>query len=123
MLMFIKKKNLDAFFTEERCYIDELINDENCPHLSMARCTVKPGVTTQLHALKDTREVYLIESGSGIMDDGAGEEFSVAAGDSVNISPNHPQRIFNNTQTDLVFLVTCTPRFVVENYLDLETRD
>lgn len=123
MLMFIKRKNLDVYFIQERCYIEELTNDESCPHLSVTRCTVKPGVTTQLHALKNTREVYLIESGSGIMDDGQSEGFAVTTGDSVNISPNHPQRIYNNTKSDLVFLATCTPRFLVENYLDLESID
>lgn len=120
MLSLIKKKNGKEFFTGERCHITELLNDENCPHLSIARCRVEPGITTQLHALKSVREVYSIEAGSGMMDDGRGNGFEVSEGDSIVVDEGHPQRIRNTGKIDLVFVVTCVPRFEPECYVNLE---
>ena len=39
------------FYTEERCYITELHNNVDS---SIARARVKPGVTTELHSLRET---------------------------------------------------------------------
>ena len=71
--------------------------------MSMARCRVEPGVHTQLHTLNGVQEVYYIESGHGIMDDGARDGFEVKAGDNIVIKAGHPQRILNNGQSDLIF--------------------
>jgi len=120
MLKHIRKKNQPEFFTSERCHITELLNDDNSPGLSVARCRVEPGVTTQLHSLKGTEETYFIESGEGVMDDGKNEENSVSAGDSICIATGHPQRIRNTGNIDLVFLVICAPRFLPDCYINLE---
>ena len=119
MLNHIKNKFSKEFFTSERCHISELLNDATSPQLSMARCRVEIGVTTQLHALKGVRETYLIEKGEGVMDDGGNSEFSVEAGDSVEIAPDHPQRIRNTGDSDLIFMVVCKPRFTPDCYLAL----
>lgn len=121
MLKHIKANNSSEFFTEERCYITELLNDPASPSLSMARCRVLPGVTTQLHSLTGVHETYLIEVGSGIMDDGQNTGFSVAQGDTILIKPGHAQRIQNTGKGVLVFTVTCTPRFEPDCYVNLET--
>ena len=120
MLTLIKKKNTPEFYTDERCHIVELINDKANAQLSVARCRVERGVVTQLHSLTGTRETYLIESGDGEMDDGGGNGFRVSVGDSIMIEPNHPQRIRNIGETDLVFLVICQPRFEPACYKNLE---
>jgi mannose-6-phosphate isomerase-like protein (cupin superfamily) len=120
MLNYIANKQSEEFYTEERCHIVELLNDDTSPQLSMARCRVLPGIITQLHALNQTEETYFIENGSGVMDDGEGNLIEVGVGDSVRIDKNHPQRIRNTGENDLIFLVVCQPRFLPECYLNLE---
>ncbi len=120
MLIHIKRKKAEEFFTGERCYITELLNDICNPDLSIARCRVEVGVVTQLHLLRGTRETYFIESGCGTMSDGAGDEFDVSEGDSIEIAADHPQQITNTGTSDLIFKVICRPRFLPECYVNLE---
>ncbi len=119
-LTLIKHKNAVEFDTRERCSIIEILNDDESPHVSLARCKVYPGITTELHSLAGTKEVYLIEEGHGMMDDGRCEPFSVKPGDSITIPVEHPQRIKNIGEGDLVFMVVCTPRFEPACYTPLE---
>jgi len=116
MLKQFSSKGSRAFFTRERCFITEILNDPDVPNISIARCCVVPGVTTELHRLSKTREIYVIETGEGEMDDGTSEPFSVRAGDCVTLPTAHPQRICNTGSVDLIFQVICTPRFVPECY-------
>ncbi len=120
MLTRIGRNNSAAFFTRERCHIDEILNDSASPDLSIARCRVERGVTTELHCLMGTAETYLIEKGTGEMDDGTAPAFPVKAGDCVAIAPDHPQRIRNTGPDDLIFLVICRPRFEPSCYRPLE---
>ncbi len=120
MLRKIPANGDPEFFTRERCHIKEVLNDPASPGLSLARCRVAPGVTTELHALAGTAETYLIERGTGVMDDGAQAPLAVGPGDCVTIAPDHPQRIRNTGSEDLVFLVICTPRFEPACYTPLE---
>jgi mannose-6-phosphate isomerase-like protein (cupin superfamily) len=107
------------FSTTERCHIAEFVNDPGTGDVSIARARVEPGVTTQLHALT-CREVYVILSGRGRMDDGEAA-FEVGPGDCVEIPPGTPQRIKAIGTEDLVFLCVCTPRFTPDAYTNLET--
>ena len=109
----------DEVWTSERCYIAELLNNEQTPEVSVARTRVEPGVTTQLHALT-VAEWYVIEAGSGLMTVGQKTPASVAAGDVVAIPRGMPQRIRNDGDCDLVFLCVCAPRFSQECYTSLE---
>jgi len=120
MLRKIPTNTSAEFFTRERCHIKEVLNNPASPGLSIARCRVAPGVTTELHALAGTAETYLIESGSGDMDDGKSAGFAVDPGDSVTIPPGQSQRIRNTGQDDLIFLVMCHPRFQPVCYQPLE---
>lgn len=116
----IKASQGAEFFTRERCFITEILNHADSPDLSLARCRVLPGVTTELHQLNATHEVYVIEQGQGLMDDGSAAPLAMSAGDSATIAPGHPQRIRNTGTGDLVFMVICTPRFVPACYCPLE---
>ena len=107
------------FTTSERCHIAELVNDPGTGDVSIARARVEPGVTTQLHALT-CREVYVILSGRGRMEDGR-SGFDVGPGDCVEIPPGTPQRITAIGAEELVFLCVCTPRFTQDAYTNLET--
>ena len=106
-------------WTRERCFISELLNDADWPELSLARCRVEAGVTTELHAL-DVTEFYVIERGHGRMQLGDAEPFAVGPGDAVTISQHEPQRITNTGTGDLLFLCVCTPRFLQDSYTSLE---
>lgn len=105
------------YFTEEKCYITEYINEPDDDSLSIARARVEPGVTTVWHWLKDTAERYVIISGEGKMEIRDTAPVEVGPGDTVLIPPETPQRITNTGREDLIFLCICTPGFRPENYL------
>jgi mannose-6-phosphate isomerase-like protein (cupin superfamily) len=108
------------FYTPERCYITELSNSATDPQLSIARARVAPGVTTSWHLLKQSVERYCIISGMGLVEVGALAPQQVSAGDVVIIPAMCRQRITNIGQDDLIFLAICTPRFMLDDYQDLE---
>jgi mannose-6-phosphate isomerase-like protein (cupin superfamily) len=107
------------FYTRERVYVTELLNDAAVPQVSLARCRVLPGVTTELHRL-DVAEWYVLEQGSGLMEVGGGEPFAVGPGDVVAIPAGTSQRITNTGATDLVLQCVCVPRFTEDGYTPLE---
>jgi mannose-6-phosphate isomerase-like protein (cupin superfamily) len=108
------------YFTDERCYINELLNDDSDPVISIAQARVEPSVTTQWHKLSDTLERYVITSGEGVMEVGDLPPTLVKAGDVVVIPPMCRQRITNTGKTDLIFLAICSPRFTVDVYHNAE---
>ena len=111
------------FWTDERCFITECLNSEEIEEFSLAIARVKPAVTTQLHCLRDTKEIYIIRKGTGLVLVGQ-KEFKVSVGDSVIIPANTPQRITNLSNTeDLEFYCHCSPRFVPEAYENLEANN
>lgn len=110
----IKPSTLHEYLTPERCYIAE---NFCCPNLSIARATVKPGVTTVPHHLKGVQEIYLIASGQGTVTIGDLKPTPVTAGDVVVIPPETSQKITNTGPEDLVFHCICTPRFTEECYV------
>lgn len=107
------------FWTDERCFITELLNEPGYPEVSLARTRVEPGVTTQNHALS-VHEVYVIESGTGLMSLGDDEPFPVGPGSVVTIPQQTSQCIQNTGADDLIFLCVCTPRFLQDCYTSLE---
>ncbi|MEM7765505.1 MAG: cupin domain-containing protein [Pseudomonadota bacterium] len=107
------------FWTDERCFITELVNVESLPNASLARCRVEPGTLTQKHALT-VREWYVIIAGTGEMFVGDARSFPVAPGDVVDIPANTSQQIHNTGEHDLVFHCLCMPRFSETCYRSLE---
>lgn len=102
-------------WTDERCFIREILNDPRVPQVSLAKARVEPGVTTEWHKVA-VLEWYLIRSGKGLMEIGEDEPFAVAPGDTVAIPAGTAQRITNTGQDDLRFDCICTPRFRPETY-------
>jgi len=117
--LYVSTTTADEYFFVEGCHILVYLNDSADSECSIARARVEPGVQTRLHALIDTTERYLIQSGTG-MATIAGETRRLAAGDVVVIPADCPQQIRNDGEQDLVFLAICTPRFVPDCYRDLE---
>ncbi len=112
----------EPFYTQERCTISEYMNAPESPHVSVARCCVAPGVTTQLHSLP-VGEKYILLQGQGVMELAQTQKFPVAVGDVVIIPAQVAQRIRNVGEDDLVFLCICTPRFEPQHYQVLENPD
>ena len=111
------------FWTDERCFITECLNSEEIEEFSLAIARVRPAVTTQLHCLRDTKEIYIIRKGTGLVLVGQ-QEFEITVGDSVIIPANTPQRITNlSNSEDLEFYCHCSPRFVPEAYENLEANN
>ena len=111
------------FWTDERCFITECLNSAEIEEFSLAIARVRPAVTTQLHCLRDTKEIYIIRKGTGLVLVGQ-QEFEISVGDSVIIPANTPQRITNlSNSEDLEFYCHCSPRFVPEAYENLEANN
>ena len=115
-----KRKPADEKLTAEQCHILELSNTPDDPGVSIARARVEPGVSTRWHRLKDTEERYLILNGNGRVEVGDLPPQDVTVGDTVLIPPLCRQRITNTGARDLIFLAVCTPRFVWDNYEDID---
>ena len=116
----IRKKNpLKEFWTEERCYIIELLNDPQSPNISIALARVEIDTITQLHSLRGVQETYVIKKGLGLLeiDD---EQISVKENDTILIEANRSQRITNVGNCDLEFYCICIPRFYTDCYINLE---
>ncbi|WP_405231411.1 cupin domain-containing protein [Lentisalinibacter salinarum] len=109
----------EEVWTEERCFITELLNDASVPDVSLARCRVEPGVTTQRHRLS-VREWYVVEQGRGLMEVGDREPRPIGPGDVVEIPADCAQRVTNTGAGHLVFQCVCLPRFTPGCYQSLE---
>ena len=116
MHTYFSPDSSSEFATRERCHIHELMNDPTVAKLSVARCRVEPGVTTELHSLRETSEVYVVLIGIGLMSDGRDAGRRIAAMDCVHIPAGYPQQITNTGDEDLIFLAICSDRFKPECY-------
>ncbi|MDH3748500.1 MAG: cupin domain-containing protein [Gammaproteobacteria bacterium] len=117
--MVNESKPTAEVWSDERCFITELLNDSALPDVSVARTRVEPGVTTELHALS-VIEWYLIESGHGLMRVGHDKPYPVGPGDTIHIPACCEQNITNTADVDLLFLCVCVPRFTAAVYTSLE---
>jgi mannose-6-phosphate isomerase-like protein (cupin superfamily) len=116
MKKIVKASDHTEFYTDEKCFISELLNSETFNSFSIAQARVLPGITTSLHRLRDVDEVYYILSGKGEMEVEDETKTIVEEKDIVFIPRNKTQRITNISGTDLIFLCVCSPRFRIEAY-------
>ncbi|MEO0615657.1 MAG: cupin domain-containing protein [Pseudomonadota bacterium] len=117
--MHTRSDDLETIYTEERCFITELVNDPGHPEASVALCRVAPGVLTQRHSLS-VREWYLVQSGQGEMHLGDAAPFLIGPGDVVAIPAGTSQQVRNTGSDDLCFQCLCLPRFTPDCYTVLE---
>lgn len=115
----IQADSVEPFYTEEKCFIQELFNQDEHPNLSIAKAIVKPGITTKKHALSKTDEWYYILKGIGTMHIDK-ESLSVKTGATIYIPADAIQSISNSGDEDLEFLCICNPRFKKEVYVNKE---
>jgi mannose-6-phosphate isomerase-like protein (cupin superfamily) len=116
MNRIVRTNELTEFPTKENCFITEILNSESYINFSIAQARVAPGLSTEIHTLRDTDEAYFILSGSGEMEIGGDVTGTVNEKDLVFISRNTSQRIKNTGNKDLIFLCICSPRFEIKNY-------
>lgn len=114
----LTQPDVQEFYTDERCFITELLNNDAYPDHSLARARVEPDITTEWHRV-EVEELYIIEQGEGRAEIGD-DVFDVKMGDTVVIPPRVRQRITNTGTEDLIFLCLCTTRFTPEGYETLE---
>ena len=112
------EREAGEFWTRERCYIREQVNEPDIMEFSLAMARVEPGVTTELHRLS-VDEWYVMVDGTGEVEVD-GRKRSVGPGDVVAIPAGTPQRIRNAGDTDLRFQCICLPRFSPDAYEALE---
>ena len=121
-MSYVKNYHVEhQFTTAERCTINELLNHSDDNSCSIAKASVAPGISTQLHAVKNTIERYIILEGEGEVCINYGTEEQVKPLDAVTIPAGVAQKITNTGNKDLVFLCICTPRFEQKNYQKLES--
>ncbi len=114
----VRAKQPLEYLTQERCYIAENHSD---PSVSVARATVKPGITTKAHHIVDgLQEIYIVTSCKGVVQIGGMEPTMVTIGDVVVIPPLTSQKVTNPGDVDLVFYCVCTPRFTEHCYVSEE---
>ena len=113
----VKANTPNEYLTPEHCYIAENYSDKD---VSVARATVKPGVTTRAHHLEGIQEIYIITAGEGKVAFSGLEPAMVGVGDVIVIPAGASQKITNTGQTDLVFYCVCTSRFTEACYFDDE---
>jgi mannose-6-phosphate isomerase-like protein (cupin superfamily) len=113
-------KPFNEFYTDEKCFINELSNTIDDPDVSIARARVEPGVSTRWHRLHGITERYVILEGKGLVEVGDLAPTEVNIGDTVIIPPLSRQRITNLGNVDLIFLAICSPRFRQDDYEDIE---
>lgn len=121
MTAFTRYGEIAPYTTRDGSQIRELMHPQFhvCRKQSLAEATVMPGEQTRLHSHLQTEELYHIIAGSGLMQLGD-DEFAVAAGDTVCISPGTPHCIANTGEIPLRILCCCTPPYDHDDTLLLD---
>jgi mannose-6-phosphate isomerase-like protein (cupin superfamily) len=104
--------DIAPYLTRDGSEIRELLHPAHSAarRQSLAEARVAPGTRTRLHRHHDSEEVYHVTAGSGRMRLG-GQEFDLAAGDTVCIPPGTPHRVTASATGTLVILCCCTPPY------------
>jgi mannose-6-phosphate isomerase-like protein (cupin superfamily) len=116
----LQRDDTKEFFSEEKCFINELSNSIADTEVSIAQARVLVDEVTRWHKLEGVTERYVILSGTGRVELADLDPRDVQAGDVVIIPPGCPQRIRNTGHEDLVFLAICNPPFSQSKYLDID---
>lgn len=107
------------YYSDEGCFITEIMNLSDINHISLAQARVKVGEHTETHLLKNTEELYYITQGMGTATIDS-QTFNVRKGDCLRIKAHQKQAIQNTGVEDLVFLCICLPRFEQDNYISIK---
>ena len=104
--MEIKSVEQFVAFSEEKMQKNALFDS---PHLFYDAYCLLPGQSQKVHAHEDSDKVYYVLRGTGRFTVGE-EERDLAEGHAVIARAGDPHGVRNDTQDDLVLLVTMAPR-------------
>ena len=93
-------------FSEEKMKKNALFDS---PHLFYDAYCLLPGQAQKVHAHEGSDKVYYVLRGTGRFTVG-GEERDLGEGEAVIARAGEPHGVSNETQEDLVLLVTMAPR-------------
>ena len=105
------------FVAGDNCILRETLHPDKggeAAGYSLAHAVVKPGVTTLLHRLKKSSEVYFIISGRGLMSINS-RTMKVKPGSTVYIPPGALQCIKNTGRKNLAFVCMVSPAWRVKD--------
>jgi mannose-6-phosphate isomerase-like protein (cupin superfamily) len=102
----IKSITDSVAFSEEKMKKNAIFDS---PHLFYDAYCLLPGQSQKVHAHEGSDKVYYVLRGEGLFDVG-GEEQSLNEGDAVIARAGDPHGVRNETQEELVLLVTMAPR-------------
>jgi len=107
---------IEPYTTKDGSIIRELIHPtrHGNRNQSLAEAIIPVGSKTLLHRHRQTEELYHITAGSGAMVVGD-EQFSVAVGDTICITPRTPHQITNTGAIPLKILCCCSPAYSHED--------
>ncbi|MCK5832176.1 cupin domain-containing protein [bacterium] len=122
-MFVINRNDIEAFITKDKSEIREIMSpaNSNIERQSLAEAIVYPGDSTIIHIHKTSEEIYYILEGKGLMEIN-NEQQPVKKGDAIANLPGVPHRIKNTSNTPLVFLCMCTPRYTHEDTVLLEKK-
>ena len=101
-----KRVSAEISFSEEKMTKNGLFDS---PHLFYDAYCLLPGQSQKVHAHEGSDKVYYVLSGTGRFTVGAEEE-DLGEGQAVIARAGAPHGVRNETQEDLVLLVTMAPR-------------
>ena len=93
-------------FSEEKMKKNAIFDS---PHLFYDAYCLLPGQSQKVHAHEGSDKVYYVLRGEGLFDVG-GEKQSLSEGHAVIARAGDPHGVRNETQEELVLLVTMAPR-------------
>lgn len=113
--------DVPAYLTRDGSSIKELMHPtmHGNTKQSLAEACVPAGGTTLLHRHIESEELYHIIAGSGQMTLGD-DEFSIASGDTILISPGTAHSLRNTGVDELRLLCCCSPPYRHEDTEILE---
>ena len=101
-----KRVSAEISFSEEKMKKNGLFDS---PHLFYDAYCLLPGQSQKVHAHEGSDKVYYVLSGTGRFTVGAEEE-DLGEGQAVIARAGAPHGVRNESQEDLVLLVTMAPR-------------
>ncbi len=94
----------------DRAVARQIVGPSNsrAQQVSIADIIIPAGVEVKTHHHRGIEEIYYVTSGEGLMFLN-GSTRRIGVGDAVVIRPGEVHGIFNQSETDLRLIVTCTP--------------
>ena len=117
----VNRGDVSPFITKDTSIAREILSPANSSlhNQSLAEAIVVSGKATEEHYHFETEEIYYIIQGGGLMMVGD-EKREVNVGDGIVIKPGMKHKIWNTSNSDLVFLCCCSPAYTHEDTVVFE---